>query len=240
MNELKRIWERLAVRFDDLTLRERAMGFAIAALAMITLMNVVVVDPMLSKQRAVAEKIKGEQQQIAAMRKEIEAKIKAHEVDPDTPNRERLRALAKQMDFLRKELQGVQQGLVSPDKMATLLEELLRRNKQLRLASLKTLPVVSLTESLPVTQVPGTEAGKPSEENVLGLAARGKQTVYKHAVEIVVQGEYNDLIQYLSQLENMPWQLFWEAAHMNAATSPTVSLKLTLFTISLDKQWLNI
>lgn len=240
MMALKQLWERIAVRFDDLTLRERAMGFAIAALALITVMNVAVIDPMLSKQRAVAEKIKGEQQQVAAMRKEIEARIKAHEVDPDIQNRERLRALAKQMDFLRKELQGVQQGLVSPDKMATLLEELLRRNKRLRLASLKTLPVVSLTDSLPVTPAPGTEAGKAGAENSLGLSSGGKQTVYKHAVEIVVQGEYGDLIQYLSQLESMQWQLFWEAAHMNAAASPTVSLKLTLFTISLDKQWLNI
>jgi MSHA biogenesis protein MshJ len=64
--------------------------------------------------------------------------------------------------------------------------------------------------------------------------------VYKHGVEIVVQGSYPDMVDYLTDLESMPWQLFWANAKLNVDSYPKSSLTLTLFTLSLDKKWLHI
>lgn len=109
--------------------------------------------------------------------------------------------------------------------MAAVLENMLNRSQAVRLVSLKTLPVTMLVER-PV------EAGK--EE----LAVADEHQVYKHGVEITLQGNYIDLMDYLARLEKLPWQMFWAKTRMDASDYPRVRVTLTLYTLSLDKAWL--
>ena len=44
----------------------------------------------------------------------------------------------------------------------------------------------------------------------------------------------------MTELEAMPWQLYWGKVNLNAESYPKVTLTLTLFTLSLDKKWLAI
>jgi MSHA biogenesis protein MshJ len=69
--------------------------------------------------------------------------------------------------------------------------------------------------------------------------------VFKHGVEITVEGRYLDLLDYVSQLEQMPWHVLWSKAALNEEQNPAVTwpanrLKLTVYTLSLDKTWLSI
>ncbi len=239
---MKQYWQRLELRIDALSLRERAMAFAIAALALITLVNTVVLDPLLARQKQLSQKVTQDQQQIAALQAEIQARVKSHDADPDAASRIRLENLRLQSGKLRSELTGIQQGLVSPDRMAALLEDLLKKNGRLQLMSLKTLPVSLLTDPVkPDTKVANEKSPTPAlprKDGPAGPAAG--EAVYKHGVEIVVLGGYSDIVNYLTQLEAMPWQLFWANARLNVETYPNATLKLTLFTLSLDRKWLNI
>jgi MSHA biogenesis protein MshJ len=240
---MKQYWLRLEAKVDAMSLRERAMAFGIAALLLITLVNTLLLDPLLAKQKELSNKVKQEQQQIAALQAEIQLRVKSHDHDPDAPARERLRTLKQQSAQMQGDLQGMQKGLVSPDKMAALLEDLLKGNSRLRLVSLKTLPVTPLYEPIPtnVKQIDGkaTAGSAPQQAKSEGKQG-GADIVYKHGVEIVVQGGYADLTGYLSQVEALPWQLFWANAKLNVDTYPKANLTLTLFTLSLDKKWLNI
>jgi MSHA biogenesis protein MshJ len=47
-------------------------------------------------------------------------------------------------------------------------------------------------------------------------------------------------MNYLEQLEAMPWQLLWANAKLNVDEYPKSTLTLRLFTLSLDKKWLNL
>lgn len=238
---MKAYWERQASRIDALSLRERAMLFAIAALLVTTAVNTFVLDPLLSTRKQRAQQIKLDQQQIAAAQAEIKIIIDGHEGDPDAANRARLQMLKQQSEQLRADLTVVQQSLVTPDKMVALLDELLKKNKQLQLVSLKTLPTVQLFE--PDSAAAKKADVKPSaagwQEKAIENGAEGGQ-VYKHGVELVVQGGYADIVNYLSQLEGLPWRLFWAKAKLSVEEHPKVRLTLTLFTLSLDKAWLNI
>jgi MSHA biogenesis protein MshJ len=104
---------------------------------------------------------------------------------------------------------------------------------------LKTLPAASLAEQ--------ASAEEKRIENALAvIEAKDKSaklninTVYRHDVEIVVQGGYLDIMKYLAQLEAMPWHLFWSKAKLSVDEYPKTTLTLTLFTLSLDKKWLNL
>lgn len=237
---MKEYWEKLAVRIDALSLRERAMAFGIAALVLVSLVNSFLVDPQFSQQKKLAQKVNEDQQQIAAMQAEIRQRVMSHDVDPDASIRLRLQQLLQQSAKIKTELTGMQNGLVSPDKMPMLLEDLLKRDGRLSLKSLKTLSVSLLNEPLEAAPAPGVVQAARPEPKDKAEHAEPKSAVYKHGVEIVVVGSYADITNYLEQLERMPWQLFWAKARLNVDAYPDSSLTLTLFTLSLDKKWLNI
>ncbi|RJF98840.1 type II secretion system protein M [Noviherbaspirillum saxi] len=237
---MKEYWQKLALRIDALSLRERAMAFGIAALILVSMVNSFLVDPQFSQQKKLAQQVNQNQQQIAAMQAEIRQRVMSHDVDPDAATRLRLEQLLQQSAKMKSEFTGMQHGLVSPDKMPLLLEDLLKRDGRLRLKSLKTLPVSSLNEPLEAAPpAGGPQAAKPAQKEQADQA-EPKSAVYKHGVEIVVVGNYADIANYLDQLERMPWRLFWAKAKFNVEAYPDSSLTLTLFTLSLDKKWLNI
>jgi MSHA biogenesis protein MshJ len=240
---MKEQWQRLELRIDALNLRERAMAFAITALILITLVNMLLLDPLLAKETQISQQVRQQQQQIAAMQAEIQTAVKSSNWDPDASSRFRLTTLRQDQAKLHDEMVALQKGLVSPDRMTALLEDLLKRNGKLHLASLKKLPVVALNDQrLSSGNEAESKAGKPgiapSKEKTGGDGA--SEALYQHGVEIVVEGGYLDIMNYLSQLEAMPWQLFWSKARLDADAYPKASLTLILFTLSLDKTWLNI
>lgn len=234
---MKQYWQRMALKIDALTLRERVIIFAMTALILIVLVNTVLLNPQYAKQQQLSRNIQQDQTKIAAMRAEIQQKAASQAVDPDKESKARLQQLREQSLQMRSEVQGMQNGFISPDKISLMLEDLLRQNAQLRLVSLKKLPATKLNEAALVKRAAETVAA------ALDNNASEKQAplaVYRHGVEIVVQGGYLDLLNYLAQLEAMPWQLFWGGTKLDVQDYPKATLTLTLFTLSLDKEWLNI
>ena len=121
---------------------------------------------------------------------------------------------------------GFQKNLVNPERIDALLENILKHNKRLQLVSLKSLPVVNL---LALPSVEATQ-NKASEE----------QSVYKHEVELVLTGNYLDMLAYMRELEAMPDRLYWSRSQLTVIEYPQASLSLNLFTLSLEKKWLNL
>jgi MSHA biogenesis protein MshJ len=233
----------MLLKIDALNLRERAMIFAAAALVLITVVNSALLEPQYAKQKQLSERIKQEQEKIAGIQAEIQQKVRLQAIDPDAATRLRLQALKQQSAQMQGAMRDVQKGLVSPDKMSELLESILKQNGKLRLVSLKTLPVTGLNDSVPTESKTAGEktpaaAASPAKDKQESQPAAGY--VYRHGVEIMVQGGYLDMMNYMAALEAMPWQLFWGRAKLSVDEYPKATLTLTLFTLSLDKAWLNV
>ena len=101
--------------------------------------------------------------------------------------------------------------------MRNVLQEILARNSRLRLVELKTLPVEPFGKS--------SAQGRP---------------IYRHAIELTVSGAYLDLYAYLRALEGLSTQLYWGKADLTVANYPTAVLKLTVYTLSLDRAWMSV
>lgn len=244
---LRQQWGRVAMKIDSLSLRERAIIFAALAVLLFTVVNDWVLDPEFAKQKQLSEQIKGNQQRMEQIQAEIRQTIKVQS-DPDEEGRARLVALKRQTGQMNAELLEMQKGLVSPDKMTTLLEDILKRNGNLRMVSLKTLPVASLGaaanagSSMPeANKAPVGVTPERSDGGRDKVKTDASPTlVYTHGVEIVVQGSYLDMMNYMLALEGMPWQLFWGKARLDVTSYPDARLALTVYTLSLDKKWLNL
>ena len=139
--------------------------------------------------------------------------------------------------LLETNLTGLQTTLISPDKMPELLRSLLKKNSALKLIELKTLPARGLleTESSSI-QTTGTE----SNNTEVKVSAIQNSPVFKHGVEITIEGRYLDLLEYVSDIEKMPWHVLWSKVALNAEHYPDTQLTLTVYTLSLDQTWLTI
>jgi MSHA biogenesis protein MshJ len=276
---MKQLWTQLCTRLDAMTLRERMMVFCAIAAGIVFLAYTMVLEPLLAKQKVLLAQINQQQNQVAGIDREIAQMAAAFVVDPDADGRARLAALQKQIDDGSAALQNMQKGLVAPEKVAPLLEHLLRGNGKLRLLSMKTLPVSGLSESRLDTGAPGLSATPAAPQAVVagpaaahpapavavgaapavpgqaggaaaqppntagagqGAMPKPRELLYRHGVEIVLQGSYLDMIQYMDALQALPNQLFWGKARLDAGQYPNSRLTLTLYTLSLDTKWMKL
>jgi len=102
-------------------------------------------------------------------------------------------------------------ALVPADQMLPLLERLLRQQGQLKLKGL---------QSLGKTEVGGN--------------------IYRHGVELSLEGSYGDLLAYLEELEALPEHLLWGQVQLKVEQYPRVQLSLRVYTLSADLDWFKL
>ena len=239
---MKQIWLRYAAKIDALGLRERILVFLGAVAILIELVNVTMLSQQFAKEAELSRQIKEDQSQIAGIQAEIRTALENFNHNPDSAKRAQLNQIKGQLTQMGASLQDMQKGVVSPDKMTAMLEDIFKQNGKLRLVSLRTLPATGLTEG---EAHDGKDAAKDAAKPASGATGKAgahgaADLVYKHGVEIVVEGNYLDLVAYMTALEGLPWQIYWGKAKLTVDESFKPSLTLTLYTLSLDKKWLNI
>jgi len=235
---MKPQWQALVKRFDALARRERAMVAAAVLLAVPFLGYSLLIEPQLLRQTGFVQSIA----QARTDRVGIEAQLAgmhAQLTDPDAGNRAALQQTRARLSALDAKLRGMSGSLVPPDKMQALLESLLSKNRNLELLSLRTLPPTPLVEPAKAgdTKVADNKAGKKPGEAASAAATAGPN-IYKHGVEIRIAGNYNDLLAYLAALERLPQRILWNRVTLAVDKYPRNVLTLTVYTLSLDKQWL--
>ncbi|MDD2702274.1 MAG: agglutinin biogenesis protein [Sideroxydans sp.] len=222
---MKERWEQLVAKIDAMTLRERALIFAAVAFALVAMIDSFFLNPLLQQQKRLSSQVVQQQEKMKEIQGQLAALLQAKQADKDAPQRERIRQLREQIALGDTFLRETQDKLVQPARMAHLLEQVLAKNSRLQLVSLETLQVANFIEK--------------ADKDPQPAAADGKQ-IYKHGVRITVRGNYADLTQYLQMLEKLPTQMFWGMANMNVVKYPQTELTLTLYTLSLDKTWLQV
>lgn len=220
--------KKWATAFDALSLRERLMVFGAGAASVLFVFYFMSFNPLLAKRAALEASIAQKQSLLTATDKEIALTMLAHATDPDQEARTRLLALQAETASLAQALRAKQHGLVAPERMVTLLEHLLRRHAGLRVVSLKTLPSSAV----------GARQADSANGDAAAKATAPAPLLHQHGVEVVLQGSYADMVQYMQALQAMPTRVFWGAAHLDAASYPGATLTLTLHTLSMDDTWI--
>jgi MSHA biogenesis protein MshJ len=209
--------------------------------------NSLLLSPVLARQKVLNSELAADQAQIQGLTEQINAYANQVVIDPNATNKQHITELNTQLKTLETQLSSLQNTLISPDKMPELLRSLLKKNGKLKLIELKTLPARGLLEADTEDKSVSPTASALTEANgkLKNIVNKQDSAVFKHGVEITVEGRYLDLLDYVSQLEQMPWHVLWSKAALNEEQNPAVMwpanrLKLTVYTLSLDKTWLSI
>ena len=238
-DDLKERWRKLAAKVDALSLRERVMTFGAMAALIIFLLFSLVLNPLFAKQKLLNETMATDQQMIAGIDAEILLKISGNGIDPDAHDRQALERLRQEVTRLTNTLRTAQGGLVPPDRIVLLLERLLKQQPRLRLVSLKTLPSVPVAGATANAGAAST-ALSATPPPASAPAIKSSPLLYRHGVEVVLRGSYIDMVNYMEALEAMPTRVFWGDASLVVEQYPNASLRLTLFTLSLDDKWISL
>jgi MSHA biogenesis protein MshJ len=226
---MRQLLQRYADGIDAMGLRERIMFFGAVTLVMVTLLQVFLLDPVLSRRNLLSTQIVQQEDETKAILAKIQTLIRPDAPDQDALNRDRLKSLRAEMELLDRQFEQQQRQFVAPAKMAAVLESMIAKNRNLKLISLRNLPATSLTETAAAAGATGGQARAP-----------GAHEVFRHGLELSISGSYFDLLDYLVALEHMPQQVFYDGFDLRAGQYPQSVLTLTIYTLSPEKSWLTV
>ena len=228
MNALSQQWNALNRKYAALSQRERLLVALALVLGPLLIGNALFVDPQWSRNKAMQNAIATQSAALVAMQTQAASLQQELSIDPDAGKKAELATLVAQRDEMDGKLRQVGSALVRPEEMNALLEGLLMRHSGLRLVSLKTLaPLGVLREKDAIKEADG----KPVERAF---------DLYRHGVEIRVEGSFGQLQAYLAQLEKLPQRLLWEQLSYRVIDYPRSEMSLTVYTLSSDKTWLTL
>ncbi|MGW8392099.1 hypothetical protein [Pseudoduganella sp. HUAS MS19] len=219
-------WLKLCSRIDGMSLRERIAIFVASAAVLLFLMDAIVLEPLFARNRDLGEQIRQQNMRLETANTGVAVQMAAFSGNPDEAAELQLASLKREAATLAGSLRAMQNGLVAPEKMGELLQQLLRSNGKLKLLSLRTLPVAGMG---------GTAATADAK-----AAPAQRELLYRHGVEVVLQGGYMDMLDYMQALEGSPQQVFWGRAQLDARNYPASTLTLTLYTLGLDEKWMTL
>lgn len=207
-------------RLDAMSLRERVLVFLAAAAVLVGIADNGLLEPILRRQKIDSQLNQQQTDEIHAMQTQLQAYAQARLGEGANAKRQRLEKRVAELAALDRELAGRQSELITPDRMTKMLSEILKRNPEIELVSLRSIAATGLTQ--------------------LPTMLTGGATMYRHGIEVTVSGTYLRLLGYLAELERNPAKIFWGNLELQAGTYPQATLKVTLYTLSPDKTWLLI
>jgi len=232
-------WLLLSGKVEALNQRERLMVLGAAALLTYTIMHMLLIDSFEASKKRLLTEILTDQALAQELQQQTSLYKSKPPVDPDAQNKQRIAELHTQLQALKSKQSQLNASLISPEKMPELLKDLLSKNGKLKLIALNTLPPKNLVE-MPL---------KPTDSGVTASVANSAEqnpapiqegALFKHGVEITVEGRYLDLLEYVSTIESMHWHVLWNRGELTVKSFPNNQLKLTVYTLSSDKTWLSI
>lgn len=222
---MKALWTHWSTRIDAMSNRERLLAFA-AAIGVLFLVSYVgfiePADKRLRQTRALSATDGDVVTTLEGQKQALLADLRTH---PDEPFTRRIAAADSGIADIDREIHSLGAGLARPDRMAVLVKDVLAGTPRLALVAMRNLPPV------PFVDRPADAATPP---------AAGEGELYRHGIEVTVEGPWTELVTYATRLESLPVRVLWGRTHVDASAWPRVTMTLNLYTLSLERTWLTL
>jgi MSHA biogenesis protein MshJ len=223
-------WRKLAARFGALQPRERALVLLGVVVGTALVVDSVLFQPAEARKKTLERRIAEARQNLKVAETVMQTKEPVG--DSHAVKRSYRDALRVRLAETNQSMVNLQQGMVPPERMARLLEDMLGRTSGLQLVSLRALPPKPFE---PRGAAPASPAGA---QTVKPAPKDPGRAIFQHGFELTLQGSYRELHDYLARLEQLPWQMFWKRISVQTEDYPQLRVTITVQTLSLTKAWL--
>ncbi|MGD8587589.1 MAG: type II secretion system protein GspM [Chromatiales bacterium] len=203
--------------FETRSSRERGLMLAgICGMLLITA-YLLWFGPALNERHLWLDKLHQAEQEISRMQQQLARLEMLLQKDDSLQEEQRLHRLQQLSQQLDLKLAQAGAAMISPERVPEVLRDMLQ-DIPLMLLSLRKLP--------PEIEIEG--------------GVEGVSPIYRHALQLELEGSYDDTLKYIERLERLPWGLAWETLDIHMQHYPKAHILLHLYTLSLQEEWLGV
>jgi MSHA biogenesis protein MshJ len=221
--------KQIQTRYDGLTLRERILVFLVVVAVTFTVWNAMLFGPLEERSRRQLGEAAKTDKQTKLIALQVSALKKRRSFDPDAQGRRRIAALRNEDAQLRDAFAQLTGNLVPPERMAELLESMLSQDVNLTLTHVEGLGATPALDAAP-------SAGAVKDT----ARASDSGALYKHGLRLDFRGGYLDTLEYFQNLEGLPLRVLWDSVDYRVDEYPTASVSITVYSLSLDADWIGV
>lgn len=223
---MRTVLDGLRARIDARTRRERLLLAGAGLAILLLLWEFAVRAPLYgqwSRASARVEAVRGETRELRSSAQALAQQIDTAAGDSGEPAQARLRERIAAVD---EALTQRTLRIISPAQMVAVLRDVVSADDALTLAALRNTGVEPVIEEAR----PAGDGDEPADV----------PRVYRHRVELVIEGGYFDLLAYLERLEGLRWQFQWDGLEVETVDYPRARATVTLSTLSLAEDWIGV
>lgn len=209
-------WQQWSEKFAALSAREKWLISLGGIVGLFFSLLTLLIDPSSNELKSKRSQLSDVDSTIQQMQGQILVTTAKLKRDPDKELNIEFQELLEESLKLSDELAGKVDGLVTPDKMAELIEQVLNHGNKLNLNSLSSLPA----------------------EPIQSAEASAVSGYFIHPVKIEFSGEYFDVIEYLQALESLPVKYFWRSFHYSVEEYPNAKVVLVVYTLGSGEEFI--
>ncbi len=205
----------LRAHVDKLSLRERLLVFATVVMLSGSVWYLSLIEPLTQRAANSRTEIEALQARIDTANRSLEDQV-LQISGSGTEYQDRFSQVQRRIDAINESLGDYASELIDPAEMARVMEGVLREQSKLRLIRIRNLSPEALSAS----------------------ADSRTATFYKHGLEIEFEGSYGACLDYLQEIENLPWRFYWQVLELEVLEYPRNRVRLEVSTLSLNKEWI--
>ncbi|MFD2178861.1 type II secretion system protein GspM [Veronia pacifica] len=205
--------QTLKIRFDSLTRREQWMIALCGWICMLSIGVFNFIEPAYQQMIVKEQQKKATAININALMTLNNQQLELLKKDPNSDLDQALSAQQKQNLKLAEEIQKQVAGYISSAQMSSLMEKVLKQSGTLSLVSMRSLPSALLTQN--------KDAG-----------------YYLHPIEMTLRGRFTDIVEYLTDLEDLPVKYFWRKVDYRVVDYPTAEVVIQIYTLGDSKRFI--
>jgi len=207
-------------RLNTLEQRERIVITVLLVTVLGAIANFLIIDPNNKRSAEFKVKMVSADKTIKMLSDEAQQIKRNRDFDPDKEIKQERERINGRIARLDAQLEEFTVDLISPSEMARLLDDMLGEETGLVLNSLETLPAEPVVKQ--------TTLKKTKE----GDRAVTSDRMFRHGIVMVFHGDYFSALHYLTLLEGLPWDFFWDQLTYDVTDYPDATITLRIHTLS--------
>ena len=208
----------LLAHADKLSLRDRLLVFACVIMILGSVWYLGLIQPLTQRATDSRTEIEAVQSRLNTTNQSLEDQVQQIS-GTSMEYRKRIARMQQRIADMDKRLGYYTAELIDPAQMARVLEGVLKKQTNLTLTRIRNLGPEALSAS--------------------GDTRVTRDTIfYKHGLEIEFVGSYLACLEYLQELEALPWRIYWQFLELEVLKYPRNRIRLEITTLSLDAEWI--
>ena len=200
---------------DKLSMRERVLLFGSGMMLLGSLWYLGLMQPLTKQVKNNRTEILSLQERTRTTNQNLEVQV-LQISSTGTEDRARFLQVQKRLDEMNERLGGYAAELIDPAEMSRVLQGVLKEQSNLRLIRVRNLSPKAMSAS----------------------AEAETTTFYRHGLEIEFEGSYLACLEYLQEIEALPWRFYWQFLDIEVLEYPRNRIRLEVSTLSPDEEWI--